>query len=139
MFLRRVLAVTPRAARSKVTLPDLPYDYNALEPVIAADIMRLHHSKHHAAYVAGYNEAIAKEADAIAKSDISTAISLQPALKFHGGGHLNHSIFWNNLSPINKDGGAPPTGTGLLLFDSKREEALLSKTVATVKVHSCFP
>ncbi|ODM91939.1 Superoxide dismutase [Mn], mitochondrial [Orchesella cincta] len=93
--------------RSKHTLPDLPYDYNALEPVISAEIMTLHHSKHHQTYVNNLNVAEEKLAEAKAKNDISTVIALAPALKFNGGGHLNHSIFWQNLSP---KGGGEPTG-----------------------------
>ncbi|XP_076307855.1 superoxide dismutase [Mn], mitochondrial-like [Tachypleus tridentatus] len=92
---------------AKHTLPDLPYDYNALEPVISAEIMQLHHRKHHATYVNNFNAAEEKLAEAQAKNDISSIIALQPALKFNGGGHINHSIFWKNLSP---DGGGEPDG-----------------------------
>jgi len=90
----------------KHTLPDLPYDYNALEPVVSAEIMQLHHSKHHATYVNNLNVAEEKSAEAVAKGDVSSLIALAPALKFNGGGHLNHSIFWQNLSP--NGGGDPP-------------------------------
>lgn len=86
-------------------LPDLPYDYNALEPVISAEIMELHHSKHHAGYVKNYNAAAEKYADAEKKSDVAAMIALQSALKFNGGGHVNHSIFWTILAPISKGGG----------------------------------
>ena len=65
------------SVRSKHSLPDLPYDYNALEPVISAEIMQLHHSKHHNTYVTNLNVAEEKLAEAVAKSDVSTAISLQ--------------------------------------------------------------
>merc|ERR1711979_15154 len=91
----------------KHTLPDLPYDYNALEPTISAEIMQLHHSKHHNTYVTNLNATEEKIAEAQAKGDVSTAVSLQPALKFNGGGHINHSIFWQNLSP---NGGGDPSG-----------------------------
>ncbi|CAK1586790.1 unnamed protein product [Parnassius mnemosyne] len=87
------------ATRFKHTLPDLPYEYSALEPVISREIMSLHHSKHHATYVNNLNAAEEKLAQAQAKGDIETIISLQPALKFNGGGHINHTIFWQNLSP----------------------------------------
>ncbi|KAG8185657.1 hypothetical protein JTE90_008927 [Oedothorax gibbosus] len=89
---------------NKHTLPDLPYDYGALEPTISAEIMQLHHSKHHAAYVNNLNIAEEKLAEATAKGDVATAISLTPAIRFNGGGHLNHSIFWQNLCP---QGGEP--------------------------------
>jgi Fe-Mn family superoxide dismutase len=87
---------TSRAAH---TLPELPYAYEALEPVINRDIMCLHHSKHHQTYITNLNAAEEKLKAALSKGDISTAISLEPALRFNGGGHLNHSIFWQNLSP----------------------------------------
>merc|ERR1712080_483004 len=89
------------------TLPDLPYDYNALEPVISAEIMQLHHSKHHNTYVTNLNVAEEKMSDAMAKGDVSAQIALQGALKFNGGGHLNHSIFWQNLCP---GGSGEPSG-----------------------------
>ncbi|XP_035687345.1 superoxide dismutase [Mn], mitochondrial-like [Branchiostoma floridae] len=93
--------------RLKHTLPDLAYDYGALEPTISAEIMQLHHSKHHATYVNNLNVAEEKLAEAQAKGDVTTEIALGPALKFNGGGHLNHSIFWTNLSP---NGGGEPQG-----------------------------
>lgn len=92
------------ASRSKHTLPDLPYDYGALEPVICAEIMQLHHGKHHATYVNNLNVAEEKLAAAVSKSDTNTVISLQGALKFNGGGHINHAIFWQNLCPKDKSG-----------------------------------
>ncbi|ESO87254.1 hypothetical protein LOTGIDRAFT_210661 [Lottia gigantea] len=95
------------ATRLTHTLPDLPYDYNALEPYISADIMKLHHSKHHNTYVTNLNIAEEKLAEAVAKNDVNTCINLQPALKFNGGGHINHSIFWEVLSP---NGGGEPSG-----------------------------
>lgn len=85
--------------KSKHTLPDLPYDYNALEPTISAEIMKLHHTKHHATYVNNLNVAEQKLADALHKNDTTAIIQMQNVIKFNGGGHLNHSIFWNNLSP----------------------------------------
>ena len=90
----RLSTVQAVASRKAHTLPDLPYDYNGLEPVISAEIMQLHHSKHHATYVNNLNVAEEKLADAVAKNDVSTVIGLHGALKFNGGGHLNHSIFW---------------------------------------------
>lgn len=89
----------------KAALPDLPYDYGALEPVISADIMRLHHQKHHAAYVNNFNVAQDSLAAAVAAGKVSDVIALQAALRFNGGGHINHSIFWKNLSP--QGGGEP--------------------------------
>lgn len=92
------------ASRQKHSLPQLPYEYNALEPVVSREIMNIHHSKHHQTYVNNLNAAEEKLAAAQSKGDISTVISLAPALKFNGGGHINHTIFWQNLSP---NGGEP--------------------------------
>ena len=88
-------------------LPELPYDYAALEPHISARIMELHHSKHHAAYVAGANTALEKLAEAREAGDFANVTRLSKDLAFHLGGHTNHSIFWNNLSP---EGGDKPEG-----------------------------
>jgi len=100
-------ALSCLVSRGKHTLPDLPYDFNALEPYISADIMKLHHQKHHATYVNNLNIAEEKLAEAKEKSDVSGIIALAPALRFNGGGHINHSIFWQNLSP---SGGGEPSG-----------------------------
>ncbi|TPX61087.1 hypothetical protein PhCBS80983_g01369 [Powellomyces hirtus] len=98
------------ALRTKYTLPDLPYDYNALEPYISAEIMQLHHFKHHQTYVTGLNTAEEKMDAAKAKKDVREEIALTQALKFNGGGHINHSIFWTNLAPQKQGGGEPPKG-----------------------------
>ena len=89
------------------TLPDLPYDYSALEPHISGRIMELHHDKHHAAYVGGANTALAKLAEARASGSFETVNLHEKNLAFNLGGHVNHSVFWKNLSP---DGGGGPTG-----------------------------
>lgn len=69
-------------------LPDLPYDFGALEPYISGQIMELHHSKHHNAYVANYNKALEQYAEAEKKGDIAKMIAMQGAIKFNGGGTL---------------------------------------------------
>lgn len=84
------------------TLPELDYDYAALEPHISARIMELHHSKHHQAYVTGANAALDAMAEARASNNFATLPKLQKDLAFNLGGHVNHSVFWKNLSP---DGG----------------------------------
>ena len=89
------------------TLPDLDYDYGALEPHISAQIMELHHSKHHAAYVAGANTALEKLAAARESGDFAAVNKLEKDLAFHLGGHINHSVFWKNMSP---EGGGEPDG-----------------------------
>jgi len=96
--------------RTKVTLPDLKYDYGALEPAISGKIMELHHNKHHQTYVTSYNNATEQLAEAQRKGDVAAQISLGPLINFHGGGHLNHTLFWENLAPKNQGGGDPPSG-----------------------------
>ena len=88
-------------------LPDLPYDFNALEPIISTEIMQLHYNKHHAGYVNKLNAALEKYHSAEAKHDIAAMIALQSSIKFNGGGHVNHSLFWTNLAPVGKGGEAP--------------------------------
>ncbi|CAL9417083.1 Superoxide dismutase [Mn] [Nocardiopsis dassonvillei] len=89
------------------TLPELTYDYAALEPWISGQIMELHHSKHHAAYVAGANSALEQLAEARDKGDFGSVTMLEKNLAFHLGGHVNHSVFWKNLSA---EGGDKPEG-----------------------------
>ena len=92
---------------TKYTLPDLAYDFAALEPHISGRIMQLHHGKHHAAYVAGANATLDLMAEAREKNDLTWISKLQKDLAFNLGGHVNHSIFWKNLSA---SGGDKPTG-----------------------------
>ena len=87
------------------SLPDLAYDYGALEPHISARIMELHHDKHHAAYVAGANAALERLADLREKDDFAPITMVEKNLAFHVSGHVLHSLFWTNLSP---DGGGEP-------------------------------
>ncbi|WP_194822391.1 superoxide dismutase [Micromonospora sp. S-DT3-3-22] len=89
------------------TLPDLPYDYGALEPAMSGQILELHHDKHHAAYVKGANDGLEQLAEARAKGDFSTLVGLEKTFAFNLSGHVLHSIFWGNLSP---DGGDRPDG-----------------------------
>jgi len=89
------------------TLPDLPYDYDALEPHYSAKVLELHHDKHHKAYVDGVNQTMEKLEGVRASGDYSAIVGLQKTLAFNLSGHVLHSIFWTNLSP---DGGEEPTG-----------------------------
>ena len=88
-------------------LPDLPYDYGALEPHYSARVLELHHDKHHAAYVTGLNTALEKLAAARESGDMSTIVGLEKTLAFNLSGHVLHSLFWQNLSPA---GGGKPEG-----------------------------
>ncbi|MCC6127899.1 MAG: superoxide dismutase [Chlamydiae bacterium] len=91
-------------------LPDLPYDFDALEPVISREIMELHYTKHHKAYVTNLNAALEKYNEAESKKDLAAMVALQSAIKFNGGGHINHSIFWTILAPVAKYHDFPAKG-----------------------------
>ena len=96
-------------------LPDLPYAENALEPAIDAQTMNIHHSRHHAAYVAKLNGAIEGRADLATSTidDLCKGVADLPeairgAVRNNGGGHFNHSLFWTILAPVGKGGEASP-------------------------------
>jgi Fe-Mn family superoxide dismutase len=98
------------------TLPPLGYAYDALEPAYSAELLELHYSSHHQAYVDGVNRALAGLAELRGKSDFARINQLEKDLAFHYSGHVLHSIFWRNLEP---NEGAPPTGQ----LESRIEEA----------------
>lgn len=87
------------AEKTSYALPDLGYDFNALEPVISQETLQIHYSKHHQGYVNNLNQALDKYHDAELKNDIQAMVVFQEAIRFNGGGHINHSFFWKNLSP----------------------------------------
>jgi len=89
------------------TLPELPYAYDALEPHLSAETLKLHHDKHHATYVKGTNEAMDKMSQARTKGEFASINQLQKDLAFNLSGHFLHSLFWQNMSP---DGGGKPSG-----------------------------
>lgn len=89
------------------SLPELPYDFAALEPAISGAIIELHHDKHHAAYVKGANDTLDQLAAARASGNLGGIIGLEKTLAFNVSGHVLHSIYWTNLSP---DGGGEPDG-----------------------------
>ncbi|HET7745651.1 MAG TPA: superoxide dismutase [Vicinamibacteria bacterium] len=91
----------------RYVLPDLPYDFSALEPHISAEIMELHHGKHHKAYVEKANETLEKLDAARDKRDFERIAGLEKALAFNLAGHVLHSVFWKNLVP---KGGDAPSG-----------------------------
>jgi Fe-Mn family superoxide dismutase len=88
-------------------LPPLPYAYDALEPHIDEQTMRLHHDKHHQTYVDGLNAAEKKLAEMRQSGDFAAVQAVQRALAFHGSGHFNHVVFWENMTP---QGGGSPSG-----------------------------
>jgi Fe-Mn family superoxide dismutase len=118
---------------SAYTLPELPYDFSALEPHISGKIMELHHDKHHATYVAGANTAIASLAEARETGNLANINKLQKDLSFNLGGHVNHTIFWNNLSPKFQAHftavalGVQGSGWSVLAWDSISESLIIQQ------------
>lgn len=110
------LATTPS---SSFTLPDLPYDYDALSPAIDTEIMRLHHTKHHQTYVNNLNAAWASLTSAVGSRDVAATNGLHAALRFNGGGHANHSLFWTGLAPASRGGGGDPSGALAAAVDAQ--------------------
>lgn len=95
------------AHSSEFTLPPLPYPPDALEPFIDTETMRIHHGRHHAAYVAGLNAALKGLREARMSNDYSNIQQLSRLLAFHAGGYYNHIIFWNNMAPAGKGDAQP--------------------------------
>jgi Fe-Mn family superoxide dismutase len=89
------------------TLPELPYDYSALEPHHQAENLEVHHSKHHAAYVAGANATLERLGEARAAGNYGGLVGLEKTLAFNVSGHVLHSMFWKNMAP---GGGGRPEG-----------------------------
>jgi Fe-Mn family superoxide dismutase len=100
-----MMAMDGAYAGGKYVLPPLPYPYNALEPHIDEQTMRLHHDIHHNGYVNGLNAALDKLAEARRSGKYDSVQAVERDLAFHGSGHLLHVIFWNNMKP--KGGGMP--------------------------------
>ena len=84
---------------AEYSLPTLPYEYNSLEPHMDEQTVRIHHDKHHLAYVNGLNKALKDLEDARSKGDYSNIQALEKLLAFHGSGHALHTIFWESLCP----------------------------------------
>ncbi len=121
---------------AQYTLPDLPYDYGALEPHLSGEILELHHDKHHATYVTGANTALEKLAAARDGEDLGPPlVGLERNLAFHVSGHLLHSLYWLNMSP---DGGGQPDGELAAAVDEHlggfaKLQAQMNAVVATVQ------
>src|SRR6266511_1649315 len=109
----------PRTAATETrhVLPPLPYDFAALEPHIDAQTMQIHHGKHHQAYITNLNNAPNNHPELSSRSveELLRGINAVPedirtAVRNHGGGHHNHSLFWTIMAPAGKGGGGEPTG-----------------------------
>ena len=97
--------------KSMYTLPELNYSYDALKPYLSEELLKLHHDKHHVAYLKGANTILEKMDKASQeKTELDTKATFKE-LSFHIGGHVLHSLFWGNLAPANKGGGGTPSGT----------------------------
>jgi Fe-Mn family superoxide dismutase len=119
----------------KYELPDLGYDYAALEPYYAAEMLELHHDKHHAAYVNGLNGVLDQLDEARVSDDFEAITGLEKKLAFNLSGHVLHTIFWKNLSP---DGGDKPDGDLAAAIDEyfgsfERFRRQLSEATVTVQ------
>jgi Fe-Mn family superoxide dismutase len=116
-------------------LPELPYDYGALEPHYSARVLELHHDKHHAAYVDGLNKTLEKLEKARSSGDLSSIVGLEKTLAFNLSGHVLHTIFWQNLSPAG--GGRPDGELGAAIDDNfggfDAFQAQLTEAVNTVQ------
>lgn len=105
--------------KTPLELPELGYSYDELADFISEKVMELHHKGHHQAYVTGYNSALEEYLAAEKRGDLPAMIALQQRLRFHGGGHINHSLFWKSLAPANKGGGGEPKGALLAAINAK--------------------
>lgn len=120
------------AAKGEFALPPLPYPKNALEPHIDAQTMEIHHTKHHAAYVAGLNKALAELARLReGQTDPALVKHWSRELSFHAGGHVNHCLFWLLMAPPGKGGGGQPSGDLAAAID--RDFGSFEKCVAHFK------
>ncbi|KAI0548100.1 manganese superoxide dismutase [Xylaria curta] len=88
-------------------LPPLPYAYDALEPSISKQIMELHHDKHHQTYITNLNKALEVSAAATAEGRLHDAAAQISSIRFNGGGHINHSLFWEGLAPASSPDAQP--------------------------------
>jgi len=112
------------------TLPELRYDYSALEPHISGKIMQLHHDKHHAGYVKGANTALDRLAEAREKGHFENIGALERALAFNLSGHVLHSAFWQNMAP--KAGGRPQGALASAIVEEFGSFEILQKQINAV-------
>jgi Fe-Mn family superoxide dismutase len=89
--------------QQKLELPKLDYGYGDLEPVLSKELLELHHTKHHQTYIDNYNKQIVEMKTAMDKGDLEQITFLSGQLKFNGGSHINHSIYWKNLLPVKRN------------------------------------
>lgn len=107
--LRTAAAPSVNRGIATATLPTLDYDFGALEPFISGQINEIHYTKHHQTYVTQFNAANEQIVEAEKEGDLKKIVALQNLINFHGGGHINHSLFWKNLAPQSQGGGELPS------------------------------
>lgn len=100
---------------------ELPYPLDGLKPIISEKTMGLHYGKHHAGYVKNLNKSIQDMEVALKDQNIEKIIDLTQKIKFNGGGHINHELFWESMLPISQGGGNPPTENGPVDMMIKKE------------------
>ena len=127
-------ATTSSPPGGPFTLPPLPYSFDALEPHIDAETMQIHHDKHHAAYVANLNKAIAefpdlgkKPVEDLLKDLTAVPEKIRTAVRNQGGGHYNHTLFWQMMK---KDGGGAPKGELVVNLPGNCQKRSIKNSVA---------
>ena len=114
----KMLAV--RAFSTKVELPALPWEIESLEPTLSAHQLDFHYNKHHTTYVKNLNDLLQQAGDAMEKGDHKTLVKLAPGIRFNGGGHVNHTFFWETLAPKKNGGGDRPSESGAFAKEVKK-------------------
>ncbi len=119
-------------------LPELAYNYNALEPYVSEELLKIHHDKHHAAYVNGANAILEKMDKARKDNSDFDAKATFKELSFHIGGHMLHSLFWKNLATISNNGGGNPSDTIAKIINEEygsfdRFKKIFSQTAISVE------
>ena len=111
---KALLSNSKRMFGAKAELAPLPYEINGLEPVLSGHLMEFHYGKHHKTYVTNLNNLVGQAEEALAKNDMAAYVKLSQGIKFNGGGHWNHTFFWESLAPLKSGGGARPDASSEL-------------------------
>ncbi len=114
-------------------LPQLPYDYDALEPFYDEETVRIHHDKHHAKYVKGLNDAMAKIETARKNNDYSAIQAVSNSLAFNGSGHVLHTLFWHSMKPGGNEGKIPPDFSSVIGENFGSSDIMMQQFAAATK------